>query len=269
MKFSIFHYIKYVYNLFNWLDILPVFGYIMNWDPPQKPVELTEKRLIEAILNGTFPIGTFLPAERELAKLIGVTRGTLREALQRLKKDGWIQIHQGQSTLVRDYLKEGNLGVLSAIAQNQDSITLEFIINLLIVRCLLAPSYVRLAFINSKKDMHDLLLNLIKTPSNAKSFAKADWYFHIQCSILSKNPVFTLILNGFSDLYIKLARIYFKNESSRNHSLSFYKRLLQSLDQNDNKRAENITYTVMQESIQIWKRTYSNSNSYEETGGQK
>ena len=239
----------------------------MNWDPPQRPSETAETRLIVSILNGTFPIGTSLPAERKLAKLIGVTRTTLREALQRLKKDGWVQINQGQLTRVRDYLKEGNLGVLNAIAQNKDSITLEFVINLLEVRCVLAPSYVGLAFIHSKRDMHDLLSNLIKTPSNAKSLAEADWYFHTQCTILSKNPVFTLILNGLSDLYKKLSLIYFKNESSRNHSLLFYKRLLQAIEQDDNKKVEDITFTVMQESIQIWKRAYRNSNSYEETGG--
>ncbi len=46
----------------------------MNWDTPPKPAELAESRLIEAILKGQFPIGSTLPAERDLAFRLGVTR---------------------------------------------------------------------------------------------------------------------------------------------------------------------------------------------------
>ena len=37
----------------------------MNWDTPPKPAELAESRLIEAILEGQFPIGSTLPAGPE------------------------------------------------------------------------------------------------------------------------------------------------------------------------------------------------------------
>ncbi|MFZ3080168.1 MAG: GntR family transcriptional regulator, partial [Bellilinea sp.] len=62
----------------------------MNWELPQKPAEISESRLIDAILTGKFPIDTNLPAERELAVSLGVTRPTLRETLQRLARDGWL-----------------------------------------------------------------------------------------------------------------------------------------------------------------------------------
>ncbi|MGC6744236.1 GntR family transcriptional regulator [Escherichia coli] len=41
--------------------------------------------------------GLFLPAERELSELIGVTRTTLREVLQRLARDGWLTIQHGKA----------------------------------------------------------------------------------------------------------------------------------------------------------------------------
>ena len=55
--------------------------------------------------------------ERELAGQLGVTRPTLREALQRMARDGWIKIQHGRSTRVRNFWREGNLGVLSGIAR--------------------------------------------------------------------------------------------------------------------------------------------------------
>jgi DNA-binding GntR family transcriptional regulator len=54
------------------------------WTTAPKPADLAENRLLDAILDGSFPINSNLPPERDLATQLGVTRPTLREALQRL-----------------------------------------------------------------------------------------------------------------------------------------------------------------------------------------
>ena len=41
-------------------------------------------RLEEALLNGSFPANSKLPSERELAERYGVSRNTVREAIQQL-----------------------------------------------------------------------------------------------------------------------------------------------------------------------------------------
>ena len=123
----------------------------MNWELPLRPAELIESRLINAIVAGEFAINSNLPPERDLAQQLGVTRPTLREALQRLARDGWIEIRHGKSTRVRDYWHEGNLAVLGTIAHHQDHLPAEFVPNLLQVRELLAPAYARLAVKRSAK----------------------------------------------------------------------------------------------------------------------
>ena len=40
---------------------------MVTWEIQPKPAELAENRLVEAILDGTFPINSSLPPERELA----------------------------------------------------------------------------------------------------------------------------------------------------------------------------------------------------------
>ena len=91
----------------------------MAFEFPEKPAEMAENQLIAAFLNNIFPINSNLPPERDLATQLGVTRPTLREALQRLARDGWIEIRQGKSTRVRDYWREGNLAILGAVARQQ------------------------------------------------------------------------------------------------------------------------------------------------------
>ncbi len=223
-----------------------------QWEAPARPAELAEMRLISAILDGHFAIGSNLPGERELAAMLGVTRPTLREALQRLARDGWVEIRQGRPTRVRDYWREGNLGVLGAIARHQESLPATFVPNLLQVRILLAPTYTRLAFERSLAQVAEALsaqANLADTP---EAFAEYDLRLHAQLTILSGNPVFTLIFNGFGDLYLNMARRYFAAPQARAHSRTFYARLLAAAQAGDAALAETVTQTVMQDSVKLW-----------------
>lgn len=224
----------------------------MNWKTPRKPAEITENRLIDAILAGHFPIGSNLPAERDLATQLGVTRPTLREALQRLARDGWLEIHHGRPTRVRDYWHEGNLGVLSAIARRPSHLPPDFVPNLLNVRLLMAPIYARLAVERSPKQVLDSLSGHQDLPEDAEAFASFDWDLHHQLSIASGNPIFTLILNGFSDLYHPMACLYFESTNSRSSSRSFYRDLQDAALNHDPMAAERIARRVMSESLELW-----------------
>jgi GntR family negative regulator for fad regulon and positive regulator of fabA len=224
----------------------------MNWKTPPKPAEITETRLIEAILNNHFPINSTLPGERELAAQLGVTRPTLREALQRLARDGWVEINHGKPTRVCNYWQEGNLAVLASIARHQANIPDDFVNNLLAIRMLMAPSYARSAIENNPKCMLTLLSRYSDLPDEAEAYAEADWELHRQLTICSGNPVFTLILNGFQDLYPDMGRMYFQNHEARSASQEFYQGLIKSAQSNDPALAEQVTLQAMETSSQIW-----------------
>lgn len=227
------------------------------WDTPDKPAELAENRLVEAILDGTFPVNSSLPPERELAENLGVTRPTLREALQRLSRDGWIEIHHGRSTKVKNYWQDGNLLILTAIAQHKNNVPKDFVENLLQVRVLMAPTYTRMAIQNSLNDVIHLLESLQNLEDTPEEFTKRDLDLHKQLTIFSKNPVFTLILNGFEELYQSMGLVYFQSSLSRDHSRSFYKKLLSAVLSNDFYLAEEVTRQVMEDSVQMMHQAFS------------
>ncbi|MGW2248653.1 FadR/GntR family transcriptional regulator [Kitasatospora sp. NPDC001660] len=58
--------------------------------------EETVERLLQAIKLGVFGFGDRLPAERELAARLGVSRETLREALQTLQQAGCVESRRGR-----------------------------------------------------------------------------------------------------------------------------------------------------------------------------
>jgi GntR family negative regulator for fad regulon and positive regulator of fabA len=223
-----------------------------QWEAPLKPTELTENRLVEAILDGSFSINSNLPPERELAEQLGVTRPTLREALQRLSRDGWLDIQQGKSTRVRDYWREGNLTILADIARFPSYLPQGFVTNLLNIRLLLAPQYARLAFQNDNSQVLEYLEGRKNLPDSTEAFVAYDLNLHILLTTLSGNPIFTLIFNGFIELYLAMGMIYFSKAEARISSRQFYEDLANAGRANDLDKVEEITRQVMQKSIDLW-----------------
>ncbi len=104
-----------------------------------KPAQFTEQKLITAIVNGDWKTGGKLPPERELSDLLGVTRPTLREVLQRLSRDGWITIKHGRPTIVNDYKNNGGLGVLKSLINYEGLTSATLIHDWLEFRVLVMP----------------------------------------------------------------------------------------------------------------------------------
>ena len=83
------------------------------------------------------------------------------------------------------------------------------------------------------------------------AFATYDWHLHHRLTILSGNPIFTLILNGFSELYPPMAERYFQTAAARTSSRAFYAGLLAAALEGDAETAEAITRRVMAASLAL------------------
>ncbi|UGT43890.1 GntR family transcriptional regulator [Nocardia yamanashiensis] len=70
------------------------------------------EQLMGEVLEGELAPGVALPAERQLAEALGVSRPTVREALQRLAHSGLVEVRQGGSTTVRDFRRHAGMDVL-------------------------------------------------------------------------------------------------------------------------------------------------------------
>lgn len=220
-----------------------------------RPAVHTERALVVAILDGDYPPGATLPAERELATRLGVTRPTLREALQRLARDGWLTIQQGKPTVVNDFWREGGLGVLGALAHPANGLPLpaDFIPHLLEVRLNLAPAYTRAAVACNPDRVAGLLGPAAALEDSPQAFAAFDWRLHHGLTVASGNPVYTLILNGFAGFYEQMACRYFQRAEPRDISRSFYDDLLDSARRGDAAGAEALARRVMELSIALWR----------------
>lgn len=224
----------------------------MDWQPLPKPAEIAESRLLEAILTGHFPVNSSLPGERDLAEQLGVTRPTLREALQRLGRDGWIDIQHGKSTRVRDYWREGSLGVLAGLAASPQSQPPDFIHHLLEIRAQLAPAYAFQAVQFAGREIAVHLESYTSLQDDPRAFTAADWELHHLLTQSAENPIYRLLLNSFQSLYTLMGERYFAFPECRQHSRGFYASFLICARRKNGRAAEVLTRRIMQESIALW-----------------
>lgn len=225
-----------------------------NWQPIPRPAEIAEQRLLEAILGGRFAINSSLPGERDLAAQVGVTRPTLREALQRLARDGWLDIQHGKPTRVRDYWREGSLAVLATLAQSELHQPTDFIAHLLEIRLLLGPAYARQAVQAAPQEIAALLADSQSLADTPAAFARFDWNLHSHLTHWAANPIFPLLMNGFEKLAVTMGERYFAFEECRAHSRGFYAALRECAEQRDPARAEAVMRETMQASLALWER---------------
>ena len=217
-----------------------------------RPTQYVEKNLVTAILDGTYSCGMTLPNERSLAQQLGVTRPTLRETLQRLAGEGWITIHHGKPTVVNDYWQEGGLRLLGTLSKYSDYLPNGFITHLLEVRLTMLPSVAGRA----ARFQPEILLNCLAEARNlaedAGAFSNFDWKLQMLMARNSQNPVFSLILNDFAQIFANMAKRYFKLNTARQASRTFYSELTRAIE-NSTNMVEDVVKKAMEQSILIWK----------------
>lgn len=88
--------------------------YVMSMMPAYAKVYSAIKN---DIINGTCDIGDMLPSESDLCVRFGVSRITVRRAMELLSRDGYIEIKQGYGTTVINHSVTHNLNTVSSITE--------------------------------------------------------------------------------------------------------------------------------------------------------
>src|SRR5271155_488242 len=60
------------------------------------------QQIEESVLNGSLKPGDQLPAERDLAQRLGVSRTAVREAVKALREKGLVEAYSGRGTFITD-----------------------------------------------------------------------------------------------------------------------------------------------------------------------
>lgn len=150
--------------------------------------------LRERVDAGSYPPGSRLPAERQLADELGVSRPTVREALAALELMGVVDTHANAGTFVREKGIESENGGARASAPDASPS------QILQVRLLIEPGTARLAAANwDRQSLAAIARPLHKVERAAESASSAhptkeDRQFHAAIAHATGNEVLIAIL---------------------------------------------------------------------------
>jgi len=168
--------------------------------PIQGASEAIAAWIEDMILKGELKPGERLPNEPDLARMFGVSRGALREALSALKAKGIIERRPGRGTYIRRIRRAELLNGL-ATRKGDD----ELFLDLLEVREWLESKVVELAIergtpkdIEKIRDALQLLPRVVSegTPSPLE----ADLEFHLSLALAAHNEILFRLARNVSEL---------------------------------------------------------------------
>ncbi|WP_432452820.1 fatty acid metabolism transcriptional regulator FadR [Agarivorans sp. QJM3NY_29] len=220
----------------------------------KSPAGFAEQYIIESIWNNRFAPGTILPAERELSELIGVTRTTLREVLQRLARDGWLTIQHGKPTKVNNFWETAGLSILETLARLDHEGVPELFEQLLSARTNISVIFIRGALKNNPQKSKQLIEQYQTLAQSGEAYAEFDYQVLHGLAFASGNPLYALILNGFRGMYQSVGKYYFDDPESRALVDTFYQDLIGLAESGEHDKALQVVRNYGLASSEVWKR---------------
>lgn len=167
---------------------------------PKRVSELAFEQIRDLIFKGRIKPGEQLMPERELAETLGVSRPTVREALNKLVTLGLLEHRQGQGTFVNspELLAERN--PLAAVFEGQEVSLVDLMEVRLGLEC---NSVVMAARRASEEDIRDLeksLGEMAREVQEGGLGSGADMAFHMAIAYSTKNIVQICIMKSLYDL---------------------------------------------------------------------
>ena len=200
------------------------------------------------ILAGEFRLGERLPAERDLAERLNVSRPVVHEALVEMAAKGLVSIQPRRGVYVNDFRTSGSCAVLSSLLEYADGkFSEELTSSMLALRRLLECETSRLAADHAAPEQLAELENLVKTEiesdqADIQYLVDLDFDFHLKLAIASGNLVYPLVINSFKKVYTSLTRRFFNHNDRAviDQVYEFHHLLLETLKVKDGDRAARI-----------------------------
>lgn len=149
------------------------------------------------IVKGRWEFNDRLPPERELSATYGVARGTVREALNRLAKEKFVEVRPGSGAYV----------VFDAQDQSNPAIDSARPLELIDARFALEPHVCRLAVLHARvsdfQNADDLLGVMEASVDDKVRFSEADTAFHSLLAETTGNSLLIWMISQISSVRIQ------------------------------------------------------------------
>ncbi len=187
---------------------------------PIKPKSITDQvfeQLRDSIFRGVLKPGEQLPPERELAKGFGVSRPSVKSAMNKLVSMGLVEQRQGQGTFVKSHRSMYMDNPLREVMEGEDV----KLFDLLEVRMGLEVNAVGLAAERATPEdiqaLETCVQDMLSRVEEGLVGSDEDVSFHMAIAYTTKNPAQIYLMKSFYDLMfhgIRESRFYLQEKGN-------------------------------------------------------
>ena len=199
--------------------------------------EAIADRIRELILDATFKPGQPLPSERVLARRLGVSRGSVRDAFRMLEMLGLIEMRHGQGTFPRELSVDRLVTPLASVLTYRRDLQAE----LLDVRRMFEPAVAREAALRATDEdlaaLDDVLDAQRRKLRVGQSTFLEDTAFHAALAQATHNRVVLHIMGTLNGLLAESRKLTLRQKGRPQRSLQGHEAIVAALHRHDPDRA--------------------------------
>ena len=198
--------------------------------------EEVAKQIERLILKKLKP-GDKLPSERELAELLGVSRGSIRDAIRSLELVGLVETRQGTGTIVREISADALLHPFANALKRRK----ELVSELLDFRKMLEPPLAARAATRATPEevleMEEILRRQEQRQRQGDAAVAEDAEFHYSVALASDNSVVLKVIDILMDVLRDTRARSLQVEGRPQRSLAGHRRILAAIRNHDAEAA--------------------------------
>ena len=205
----------------------------------ESTLEVIVQQIKDQIKKGILKPGEKLPSERKLADLLGVSRASIREAIQALAFSGYLEVIQGKGTYILEIATQYDeiVNFFSGIS----NYSLEYLME---ARIMLEGEFARLAALNASQEEIDVIervFNEIAKSKDLNSFVVKDLKFHLTIAKATHNPFMYGLMKIIGEmLYKETQRIIGRSRYTKENTIETTRDLVQAIKQRDAEKAKEL-----------------------------
>lgn len=196
------------------------------------------QQIEESVLNGSLKPGDQLPAERELAQRLGVSRTAVREAVKALREKGLVEAYSGRGTFITDgtsHAARQSFDLMVKIGQQESST------HLAELRSILEPGIAALAAEHGEEEylstMREAFAVMDRSQKNPAAYIEADLDFHLALAEAAANPLILSLIDSIVVLLREQRIKIFNVEGGPQRGQVHHKRILEAMEQRNPEMA--------------------------------
>ena len=195
-------------------------------------------RQIERLILKKLKPGDKLPAERELAEVLKVSRGSIRDAIRSLELLGLVEARQGTGTIVREIGGDASANPFAGVLKRRQ----EAVWELLDFRKMLEPPLAARAATHASPEEIAELGSILKRQEEkqkqGKTAVSEDAEFHYNVALASGNTVVLKVIDIIMDLLRETRTRSLQVEGRAQKSFEGHRRILASIQHHDSDAAK-------------------------------